>query len=85
MSSQIWYHTRMSSNVGLPHLRQWREYAVLTLRELAAQSGVSADTILMLELGRQRAHASTVGKLSQALGITRRRLVYEQPPASEGQ
>jgi transcriptional regulator with XRE-family HTH domain len=82
MSRQMCYYCRMDmKTIGLPNLRAWRQHALLTMAELAEQAGVSEDTVLNLELGRQRAHASTVGKLSQALGITRRQLVYEQPPS----
>jgi transcriptional regulator with XRE-family HTH domain len=68
------------SRVMLHFLRAWRAYLVLSIGELSDASGVSKDTIVQLEHERTRANPATVGKLAKALDITRRQLVYEQPP-----
>lgn len=51
-------------------LAQCRTDAFLTQEALAARSGVSRDTISRLESGeRVNAHAKTVAKLAEALGV----------------
>jgi transcriptional regulator with XRE-family HTH domain len=56
-------------------LRRLRAERALTLRDLAQISGVSYDTINKLELGRRPAHASTIRKLANALGVEPRELM----------
>jgi transcriptional regulator with XRE-family HTH domain len=56
-------------------LRQLRAERALTLRVLAEISDVSYDTINKLELGRRPAHASTIRKLADALGVEPRELM----------
>lgn len=51
----------------LPHLRAWRDRAIMTQRDLAAASGVNWMTIHRIEHG-QDARPSTVRKLAAALG-----------------
>jgi transcriptional regulator with XRE-family HTH domain len=71
--------------VPLPYLRAWRLHALLSQDELTRRSGIAKTSIIRLEKGRQGAILSTVGRLSQALGISRQQLVYEQPePREEG-
>ena len=51
-------------------MQQYRCKANLTQSVLAARSGVSTDTISKLETGgRTNAHAMTVARLAEALGI----------------
>ena len=52
----------------MSRLRDLREEAVLTVRELSALSGVSEDTITKIENGHRKARPSTVRKLAKALG-----------------
>jgi transcriptional regulator with XRE-family HTH domain len=59
-------------------LRRLRADNALTLRALARISGVSYDTINKLELGRRPAHASTIRKLANALGVEPRELMKEE-------
>ncbi len=47
----------------------------LSLRALGERSGVSFDTINKLELGRRPAHASTIRKLADALGVEPKELM----------
>jgi transcriptional regulator with XRE-family HTH domain len=61
-----------SENMG--RLRELREEAVLTVRELSALSGVSEDTITKIENGHRNARPSTVRKLAAALGVEPREL-----------
>ena len=55
-------------------VRELRQENVLTLRELAAKSGVSKDTINRIEHGHG-AYPSTIRKLARALGVEPRELV----------
>ncbi len=56
-------------------MRELRLEQALTLRVLGERSGVAYDTINKLELGRRPAHASTVRKLADALGVEPRELM----------
>lgn len=51
------------------YLRQWRESRLLTQAELAAKAGVSRDTVVKIETGKQAARFATVRKLAAALGV----------------
>ena len=64
-----------SLRVNGDRLRRLRAERALTLRDLAEISGVSYDTINKLELGRRPAHASTIRKLANALGVEPRELM----------
>jgi transcriptional regulator with XRE-family HTH domain len=46
-----------------------RRSRLLSMRELAAKSGVSLKTISDIELGRTNPALSTIRKLSDALGV----------------
>jgi transcriptional regulator with XRE-family HTH domain len=59
---------------SMSRLRELREAAVLTVRELSALSGVSDDTITKIENGHRKARPSTVRKLAKALGAEPREL-----------
>ncbi len=54
---------------GLNRLRELREEAVLTVRELSKLSGVSEDTITKIENGHRKARPSTIRKLAKVLNI----------------
>ena len=71
------YNQRMNKSLKVDgdRLRRLRAENALTLRALAEISGVSYDTINKLELGRRPAHASTIRKLAQALGVEPRELM----------
>jgi transcriptional regulator with XRE-family HTH domain len=64
-----------SLRVNGARLRRLRAERALTLRDLAEISSVSYDTINKLELGRRPAHASTIRKLANALGVEPRELM----------
>jgi transcriptional regulator with XRE-family HTH domain len=64
-----------SLKVDGDRLRKLRAENALTLRALEEISGVSYDTINKLELGRRPAHASTIRKLANALGVEPRQLM----------
>jgi transcriptional regulator with XRE-family HTH domain len=64
-----------SLRVNGDRLRRLRAERALTLRDLAEISSVSYDTINKLELGRRPAHASTIRKLANALGVVPRELM----------
>jgi transcriptional regulator with XRE-family HTH domain len=63
----------------LPFLRAWRRKRFLSIRALQAASGVSTNTIILLESQRSLANPGTVGKLAKALDITPEELVYTDP------
>jgi transcriptional regulator with XRE-family HTH domain len=53
----------------LPNLKRARNAYPLTIRELAAKSGVSHDAITKIENGHREAQPRTVRKLAEALGV----------------
>jgi len=60
--------------ITLPHLRQLREWALLTQEELAERAGLSRSTLVALEQQTARARPSTVRKLAAALNCDTRAL-----------
>ena len=60
-------------------LKEWRERRGLSVRKLAARSGVHFVSIAKLEAGRLDPQLSTVLKLSAALGISLTQLVGAPP------
>ena len=58
-------------------LRELRTDRALSLRELAAASGLSHNTIWQLERGEGNAHPRTIRKLAEAFGVTPRELMAE--------
>ncbi|GEM_PF-5336971 len=71
-----------SSRQTLHYLRAWRIERLLTLKQLAARSGVSITTINTLERLQAQANLLTVAKLARGLGISREALLTQNP---EGQ
>jgi transcriptional regulator with XRE-family HTH domain len=67
----------MGKSIGInaTRLRELRLERALTLRALGEISGVAYDTINKLELARRPAHASTVRKLADALGVEPKELM----------
>ena len=65
------YYRCMGKNIQIDgqKLRELRVEQALTLRALGERSGVAYDTINKLELGRRPAHASTIRKLAETLGV----------------
>jgi DNA-binding XRE family transcriptional regulator len=59
-------------------LRRLREGYPLTVRELAERSGVSHNTITMIENRHRTANPSTVRKLAAALGIGSSELMWRE-------
>lgn len=55
--------------MDLPHLRRFRQRAVLSQDQLAEKSGVARDTISKLENGQRRAYPSTIRKLATGLEV----------------
>ncbi len=55
--------------MDLPHLRRFRQRAVLSQDQLAQKSGVARDTISKLENGQRRAYPSTIRKLATGLEV----------------
>src|SRR5919107_5197673 len=50
-------------------LKDFREEALMTVRELAERSGVSEDTITKIENGHRKGRGTTLRKLAKALGV----------------
>ncbi len=71
-----------SHRPALPYLVLWRVWKGYSQRELARQAHVARATITHLETAQGRANFVTVGKLAQALGLTREQLIHEIPHTS---
>src|SRR5512133_2416795 len=65
----LYQHDAVSVNVG-ERLRELRESRNISMRALAAQSGLSANALSMIERGRASPSVSTLYKLAEALGIS---------------
>ncbi len=61
--------------MDLPHLRSFRQRAVLSQEQMAQKSGVARDTISKLETGQRRAYPSTIRKLAAGLEVEPRLLL----------
>ncbi len=61
--------------MNLPHLRVFRQRAVMSQDQLAEKSGVARDTISKLETGKRRAYPSTIQKLAGGLSVEPRMLL----------
>ena len=59
----------LSVNIG-ERLRELREARNISMRALAARSGLSANALSMIERGRASPSVSTLYKLADALGIS---------------
>ncbi|MBA2693904.1 MAG: helix-turn-helix transcriptional regulator [Rubrobacter sp.] len=55
--------------MNLPHLRVFRQRAVMSQDQLAEKSGVARDTISKLETGKRKAYPSTIQKLAGGLSV----------------
>jgi transcriptional regulator with XRE-family HTH domain len=72
----------------LPYLRAWRLAKMVSQDELVEKTGIAKATLSRLENRKQKATFSTIGKIADALSITRQQLAYErptQPAEGEGQ
>ena len=71
------YYQCIGKSIGIngKRLRELRVERALSLRALGEKSGVAYDTINKLELGRRPAHASTIRKLADALGVEPKELM----------
>lgn len=70
-------HSRIV-RVNVEKLKELRADRALSLRELAAESGVSHTTIWKLEQGREDAHPRTIRLLAGALGVAPRELMAKR-------
>jgi transcriptional regulator with XRE-family HTH domain len=61
--------------MNLPHLRNFRQRAVMSQDQLAEKSGVARDTISKLETGKRKAYPSTIQKLAGGLSVEPRMLL----------
>ncbi len=50
-------------------VKQWRNFRLMTIRELAAKASVSTATIIRLENGTAKPNANTIKKLAVALDV----------------
>ncbi len=67
----------MSVRVNGDRLREARDDADLSQRELGEKAGVSPDTILRMEAGEGGAYGRTVRKIAKALGMEYEDLVED--------
>ena len=75
--------------MDLPHLRRFRQRAILSQDQLADKSGVARDTISKLENGQRGAYPSTIRKLATGLEVAPQMLLggveyMETEPEPEG-
>ena len=74
--------------MDLPHLRNFRQRAILSQDQLAERSGVARDTISKLENGQRGAYPSTIRKLATGLEVAPQMLLggveYTETEADEG-
>src|SRR5829696_5206850 len=66
-------------------LKEFREDAGMTVRELSERSGVSEDTITKIENGHRKGRSMTLRKLAKALEIRPYRLSPEQFERTAGE
>jgi transcriptional regulator with XRE-family HTH domain len=71
--------------LDVPHLRSFRQRAVMSQEQLAEKSGVARDTISKLETGQRKAYPSTIRKLAAGLEVEPRLLLggAEYPGAED--
>jgi transcriptional regulator with XRE-family HTH domain len=62
----------------LIRLRELRNLAFLTQRELAERAGLTQASVARLETGKHRARPSTARRLAAALGVEPKDLVVER-------
>jgi transcriptional regulator with XRE-family HTH domain len=55
--------------LDIPHLRSFRQRAIMSQEELAERSGVARDTISKLESGHRKAYPTTIRKLAAGLDV----------------
>jgi transcriptional regulator with XRE-family HTH domain len=65
----LYQHDAISINVG-ERLRELREARNISMRALAAKSGLSANALSMIERGKASPSVSTLYKLAEALGVS---------------
>jgi transcriptional regulator with XRE-family HTH domain len=65
----LYQHDAVSVNIG-ERLRELREARNISMRTLAAHSGLSANALSMIERGKASPSVSTLYKLSDALGVS---------------
>jgi len=65
----LYQNEAVSVNIG-ERLRELREARNISMRALAAKSGLSANALSMIERGRASPSVSTLYKLAEALGIS---------------
>jgi transcriptional regulator with XRE-family HTH domain len=65
----LYQHDAVSVNIG-ERLRELREARNISMRALAARSGLSANALSMIERGKASPSVSTLYKLSDALGVS---------------
>jgi DNA-binding XRE family transcriptional regulator len=63
--------------VDVAKLKRFREDRVLSQRELARMAGLTHVTVWRLENGFAEAHAQTIRKLAEVLGVEPKELVHK--------
>ncbi|HLW00058.1 MAG TPA: helix-turn-helix transcriptional regulator [Ktedonobacterales bacterium] len=72
-----------SVRVILQYLKRWRRKRRMSQEMLHQQSGVSVNSISLLERGVRKANPATIGNLARALRIRPEELVEVDPYAEE--
>jgi transcriptional regulator with XRE-family HTH domain len=64
--------------VDVPKLKELREEAVLSQRELARMANLSYGTVWRIENGFSEVHPATIRKLARVLGVEPKELVKRE-------
>jgi transcriptional regulator with XRE-family HTH domain len=78
------WRAEMPKGLPLPYLRAWRQWRGLSQAELATRAGIWRPTVTTVENGKTAATYATIGKLAEALDISREALLHDQPGRKEG-
>lgn len=73
----------MAVKVDGEKLREAREDALLSQRELGEKAGVSPDTILRMEAGKGEVYGRTIRRIVKVLNIDYRKLLEEIDPEKD--
>lgn len=64
-------------------MRQWRNWAGLTMADVAAKVGVSKSAVTLWEKGRTSPTHNNVGKFCKSIGITKQQFEGDVPSGTQ--
>lgn len=69
-SGDVYYCLHSSVTIDRKQLRRYRTFAGLSIRQLAAEAGISHSHLAFIEKGQRTAREGVTKKLADALGIS---------------